>query len=129
MSLDFYIDPKTGDLDLTNNIIRKTQSIEELCRQQVEIALRAFRGEWKFNILFGTPYLKNDNNGLQILGKVDKRIVDAEIKSVIVGREHIVKLLDYTSTLDMNTRQLSISFTASTESGEIIPFQDLPIEF
>ena len=86
--VDIYIDPITNDIDLTNNTIRLTKSVEELTRQQVSITLNAFRGEWRFNIDFGVPYLANDNNQTQLLGAGDNtNLLDLAIKDAILSNE------------------------------------------
>ena len=127
MAIDFFIDPLTGDIDITNNLIRRTLTIEELTRQQIAITLEAFRGEWIYNITYGVPYLANDNNDIQLLGKVDPRLIDAALAEAILGRTNVTGISDYASVVNEATREMSVSFTAVTKSGEIIPFENFII--
>ena len=126
--VDLFIDPSTGDLDLTNSQMRLTANIEECVRQKVAITLRAFRGEWVYNILFGVPYLENDNNKVQLFGKTPKAFFDTTIKSAIESVEGIIQVLSFESILTQPDGLISISFSATTESGEVLSPTD-PIIF
>lgn len=124
---DIFIDPLTGDIDLTNNVMRLTVSIEELSRQRVQIWLNLFKGEWFANITAGIPYLANDNNPEQLLGTTTKDVFDLAIKTGITTRPGIVEIVSYTSSLDNPTRTLTINFEATTETGEIVRVTDITI--
>lgn len=125
MTIDLYIDPETNDLAIENNTIRLTQTLQESSRQQCSISLRTFRGEWVYNTEAGIPYLANDNNPIQLLGKVNKGVIDAYIKEDILARENITKIVSYSSSLDPVTREYTVSFTAQTNAGEIVSFENL----
>ena len=127
MAVDIYLDPITGDINLTNNNMRMTANIEESSRQQVTINLSMFKGEWFANILAGIPYIANDNNPDQLLGPNGKNLLDATIKEGITSRENITQLTTYSSTLDKVNRSLAVSFSAVTNSGEVISEEDLAI--
>ncbi len=117
---DIYLDPTTGDIDLTNNTMRLTQTVEELTRQRLSITLQAYKGEWIFNILFGVPYLKNDNNPTQLLGKGTQGLLDVELKRVILNTEGVLSLDEYESSLNQTTREFFVAFKATTEEGPIV---------
>lgn len=124
---DIYLDPVTSDIDLTNNVMRLTTSVEELTRQRVQIWLGIFKGEWFYNILAGIPYLANDNNPEQLLGVTDKNVFDLAIRTGITTRAGILDLTSYNSVLDRSLRTLTISFSATTETGDIITINDVTI--
>jgi hypothetical protein len=124
---DIFLDPNTNDIKLDNQIMRLTTSIEELSRQRVQIWLGIFKGEWFVNILAGIPYLSNDNNPEQLLGVTSKETFDLAIKTGITTRSGIVELLSYSSTLDNSTRVITISFEASTETGEIVSINNITV--
>jgi hypothetical protein len=107
--------------------MRLTDSSEELTRQRIQIWLALFKGEWFANILAGIPYLKNDNNTTQILGAVNKKIFDSVIREGIQTRKGVVTLLSYYSVLDTSSRTITVSFKASTVTGEIVNVEALPI--
>tara|TARA_R110002020_G_scaffold31715_1_gene98542 strand:- start:1256 stop:1645 length:390 start_codon:yes stop_codon:yes gene_type:complete len=118
---DLYINPLTGDLDLTNSRIRLTETVQESVRQKVEVTLKTYTGEYFANILFGVPYLENDNNNIQLLGKTSKTIFDTTIKEKVLGVEGVINITSYRSILDQISGELDISFRAEIESGELIP--------
>jgi len=127
MAKDIYINPLTHDIDLTNKSMRLTNSIPESSRQQVDINLKTFKGEWFANILAGIPYLANDTNPIQLLGVTDKAFFDTIIKSNILARENVKEIKDYTSVLDKNKREIVIDFVAVTLTDEEIAFVNIPI--
>ena len=114
---DLYLNPLTNDLDLTNNRLSITNSIDELARQKLFITLSTFRGEYFANINFGIPYLANDHNNVQLLEKNAKELLDIELQSAILDTDGITSIAEYISTLNTN-RELAVSFTAITETGQ-----------
>ena len=119
MAVDYLLD-ESGDIALVNGSIKLTETIEQSSKQQVLISLNTFKGEWDFNILAGIPWLINENNPIQVLGKSTKILIDAVIQQDILDRENIEELLSYESELDKSTRELSISFEARTSEGSTI---------
>ena len=117
---DIYIDPISHDISLVNNRMVLVSTEEEATRQRLVITLRAYKGEWQFNINYGIPYLKNDNNPIQLLGKSSVDLLDLEIKQAILNTDGVVSLDSFTSVFDKAQRTVEINFTAVTESGELI---------
>jgi hypothetical protein len=124
---DIFLNLVTGDIDLTNKSMRLTSSIPESSRQQVQIDLSTFLGEWFANILAGIPYLANDNNPVQLLGQSETINFDIAIKGNILARENITEISVYESSFDRAERILTVSFTAITSTGEEIVVVNLPI--
>lgn len=58
---DIYIDAKTHDLVIENNDLVIIAHADRV-RQQIDIKLKLWQGEWFLDTEFGTPYLS------QILG-------------------------------------------------------------
>lgn len=128
MAVDIYLDPQTGDIALENNVMRLTQNIQESSRQQVAISLGTFKGEWLFNILAGIPWLANDNNPIQLLGKDgNKNLIDMFIKEDILNRENITEILSYSSEVNIASREMSVSFQCLTNFGEVITVDNLTV--
>ena len=126
--IDFLINSVSGDIDLSNNTITLVSSIEQLVKQKIEITLRAYRGEWEFNISFGIPYLKNSNNLIQLLGVGDnKRLLDFEIRDAILGKEEILSIISFNSVVDKPSRTYTLTFEAETEEGPILFDSELNI--
>jgi len=128
MAVDIYLDPLTGDIDLTNNsTMRLTANIEESSRQQTQIILGCFRGEWVFNINFGIPYIENDNNTIKALGGHSTEFLDALIREAILTRENIVEITDYTSSLDKLSGKMTVNVNFVTLSGEVVTVESLSV--
>jgi hypothetical protein len=117
---DIYIDPLTHDISLVNNRMVLVSTEEESTRQRLVITLKTFKGEWDFNINYGVPYLKNENNPVQLLGKSNKDLLDLEIKQAILNTDGVVSLNTFTSVFDKAQRTVELDFTAVTENGELI---------
>ena len=117
---DIYIDPISHDISLANNRMILVGTEEEATRQRVVITLKVYKGEWAFNTQYGVPYLKNDENPIQLLGKSSVDLLDLEIKQAILNTKGIVNLTSFTSVFDKAQRTVEINFTAETESGKLI---------
>jgi len=120
--IDILINPASQDIDLTNFTISLVKDIETLVRQKVAITLRAFRGEWVYNVLFGIPYISNTNNNTQLLraGTGTQRLLDFEIRSAILSKEEILRIDSFQSNINPQTRVYTVSFIAVTEGGPIV---------
>lgn len=122
MAVDIFLNPITNDIDLSNDLtMRLTANIEESSRQQVQISLGTFKGEWFADILAGIPYLRNDNNTVKALGEESKDFIDAVIQDDILSRENIVSITSYESTFTRATGVLEVVASATTKQGDVIP--------
>jgi hypothetical protein len=117
----FYIDPVTHDLDFSSGTVRWCATDSELIRQSVQIALSTYRGEWFANVNFGPPYLENENNKIQIIGKVSKNIFDSYIKETILAEDGVAQIQDYVSKLDLPTGHLTVTCKIIKTNGGIVP--------
>jgi len=117
--IDIFINASTGDIDLSNNTMRLTDTIEELSRQRLNITLKTYKGEWVFDINQGVPWLENSNNSIQLLSKAGDGLIDFYVTNAILGKEEVISLLSYERTFNESDRSLSIDFTANTLGGEI----------
>lgn len=108
-----------GDLSISNGDLQITPDIQNLVKQSLIITLKTFRGEWKYNINYGVPYVSNENNPIQILGKVKKNIFDLHIKEAIVSVPGIISLDSYTSDIDFPRQRITVNFKATTSFGSI----------
>lgn len=127
MAKDFYLNPISNDIDLTNNTMRLTGDLPESSRQQVLINLSTFKGEWYANVNAGIPYLANNSNPIQLMGQSETTNFDIAIKNSILSRENVQLIKRYTSEFNRYTRVLTVSFTYVTNTGEEIEIQDLLI--
>lgn len=116
---DIYLDPNTHDYVFENGDLKWVETEQDLCRQAVVVALKAFRGTWFRDITFGAPWLENDNNPISILGSKDKFLVDAEIRKVILNESTVQKITKYESSLDKITGRYQINVDVLSNFGPI----------
>lgn len=116
---DIALDFITYDLEIVGNRLSLITTEEVATKQRLLITLKAFKGEWLFNVDFGVSYLANDNNTIQLLGKSSKSLLDLHIKQAIINTEGITSLESYTSSLSTD-RTVAVDFRAVTNSGDII---------
>ncbi len=79
--------------------------------QNVKTRLLLWLGEWYLDISLGTPYMQG------ILGKYSKQIADTTIQDQVLSTFGVTDIRNYTSTLDPDTRELSVQFTIDTIFG------------
>lgn len=129
MAKDILFDAN-GDIHLdSNGVMRLTPDMQTSSVQQVYITLNTNKGTWAFDILFGIPWLSNNNNPLQLLGKDgSKGLVDSLIREAILARENVLEIIEYSSTVDKITKVMNVSFVFKTRSGEVVSVDNIPIE-
>lgn len=118
--VDIYIDPTTGDIDLTNNTMRLTASEPELTRQRIWINLSVNKGSWLFDLNLGIPYFSNDYNPISLIGKTSQYMIDAYIKEGILSRPGVDRLTSYSSSWNKQSGESSVTYTAAATSGDSI---------
>ncbi len=105
-----------NDIVIQNNdatLITGRDEIAQVLRQE----LRVFLGEWFLDTAEGIPYFQ------EILKKnPNPSTVDAIFKNKILSTPGVIELLSY--SLEINGRNLSLSFSASTQEG-IIDFNEV----
>ena len=106
------LDPSTGDLLVTNNALTIVDG-EAAIRQQLDIRLQFFKGEWTMDLRLGLPYyeyilIKNPNLGL----------VRSIFRKAILDTPGIASLEEFFLDFDTTTRKLILSFTAKETAGD-----------
>jgi hypothetical protein len=83
-------------------------------RQNIQIKLKLWTGEWFLDTEFGTPYLES------ILGKqISLNAAIAALKQSILAVNDVNAITDFTYNFSRQTRAININFTASTPFGLI----------
>ena len=116
---DWYVDPTTNDWVIEDGDIKWVPTQEDLCRQQVSIALNTFRGEWFRNIEFGVPWIANENNLISLLTSKDKDLLDSEVRRVTLKQSLVIGMLSYESNLEVDSGKLSIDMEVDSPFGPI----------
>jgi hypothetical protein len=113
---------QTGDLDLTGhrlNLITGTAAIE----QTVRLRCRYFEGSWFLDERQGLPFLRS------ILIKApDLQLVESLFRVAVRTTPGISTVNTMELTIDTATRTLSVSFTATMDTGEVLVFQPFIVE-
>ena len=124
MTIDLALDPTTHDwptpAQANNFDLPLIDGIDQIA-QSLNIRLRFFLGEWYLNTLVGVPYfqyffIKNPN---QIQ-------VETFLKDTIINTPGVTDLTQFSSAYQANTREYSVNFTASTQSGDVQIEAQLP---
>lgn len=82
----------------------------ETVGQAVATRLRLTRGEWFLDTTVGLP---RD----QVVGKNTQATADSAIRNCILGTQGVTEITAYESSLDANSRALSVTATLTTIYG------------
>ncbi|KWC56578.1 hypothetical protein [Burkholderia ubonensis] len=94
-----------GDADFLVNV-------PEAVAQAVQTRLRLLRGEWFLDTTVGMPWATD------VLGKYTSGTYDAAIRQCILGTQGVTEITNYSSSVDPETRKLSVSATINTIYGD-----------
>lgn len=83
----------------------------ESVAQNVMTRLALKTGEWFLDVTDGTPYAE------QILGEHTLALYDMAIRQRILGTPGVAQIAEYSSTLDKDTRRLTVTATIDTLYG------------
>jgi hypothetical protein len=100
-----------GDYPFGNGLLDFYIDVPEAIAQAVKTSLLLWLGEWFLNIDEGTPYMQG------ILGKYTIETANTTIQDRILSVEGVTNYEDYESTLDPETRGMSVSFKLNTIYG------------
>ena len=110
---DIYIDAKTHDIVIENNDLVIITDADRV-RQQIDIKLKLWQGEWFLDTEFGTPYLS------QILGKrISLNGAVAAIKQAILECADVIEITALKYNFIRVERRLAVEFECRTNYGAI----------
>lgn len=100
-----------GELDLSTNDIQFFDGVQAL-RQQIEIKLSLFAGEWFLDTEFGTPYFQ------KILGKqLTLSGAIAAIRASVMEIEEVTQIKNINYTFSSKERKLSVTLDIESVYG------------
>ncbi len=99
-----------GDYTFGNQVADFYKDSPDAVGQAVLTRLRLGRGEWFLDKAEGTPWDK-------VLGKYTSSTYDAAIRQRILGTQGVLEIAAYSSTLNSETRALSVNVTINTIYG------------
>lgn len=112
---DLKLDPATGDLALEGGdlvLVSGLDAIAQSCRMR----LLFFAGEWFADLDAGVPYF-----GEVLVKNPNPDQLRGIFRDVILGTEGVTDLPELALVYDGTARTLSITFTASTDLGQLGP--------
>ncbi|KWE70566.1 hypothetical protein WL77_12250 [Burkholderia ubonensis] len=83
----------------------------ETVAQAVLTRLRLLRGEWFLDTTAGMPWATD------VLGKYTSGTYDAAIRQCILGTQGVTEIASYSSSVEPETRKLSVTATINTIYG------------
>lgn len=102
----------SGDMTFGHGQANFLVNTADTVGQLVMTRLRLLTGEWFLDTTEGTPYAP------QVLGKGTAALYDHAIKQRILGTQGVTGIAKYASTLDPDTRKLTVSATIDTIYGQ-----------
>ncbi len=107
----------SGDLDISKGRLQIVSNGTEIA-QKIAIRLQFFRGEWSLDTSVGIPYFQN------LLGVKNPNLstVRSLLLEAITSCPGVASVTNFTLSLDNNTRTLSVSFQATTDTQDPIDF-------
>jgi hypothetical protein len=114
---DLFLNPTTGDLDVTDNALRVSEEGSESIAQRLKIRLRFFFTEWVLDRSKGTKWFE-----IVLKKGVDKFAADSEIRRVVLETPEIKTIENWTSNINSRTREYDVRFDVKTTEGETLSF-------
>lgn len=110
---DLALNPLTGDLLITGLDLSVIKGADR-ARQNLEIKLKLWQGEWFLDTEFGTPYID------QILGKqITLSGSVAALKKSILEVSDVSGIESFKYNYDRQARSMKVDFSCSTPYGLI----------
>lgn len=110
--------PVVGDLHLTNRQITLVKDRKEAAAQFLSTRFDFFRGEWYRDLRQGITVLE------RILGARNPSTsrIAKMARKVILGTQGIASASEIRVSFNRDTREVSISFKALTDDGQVLDF-------
>lgn len=119
---DIKINLTSGDIDVSSNeLLLITDSVEAL-KQRLYIRLQTFKEEWFLNSNAGLPYYQEI-----FLKSSSKDLVDSLFKSFILKTNGVLRLKNFSSTINTSTRKYSLTFTVISPEQETLTIKDFEV--
>jgi hypothetical protein len=112
---------QTGDLDLTGHRLSLVTG-EAAMEQQLKIRFRFVEGTWFLSLLEGLPYLSDI-----LIKSPDLLLVESLFREAIESTPGITTVNTINVTVDA-TRKLTLTFSATMDTGETLVFSPFVIE-
>jgi len=102
----------SGDYSFGNSQLDFYKDVPAGPGQVASTVFQLFLGEWFLDLTTGTPFFQS------IFGFHSKQLADRTIQDRILSAQGVTGIVDYTSTIDPDTRQISVTTTIDTLYGQ-----------
>jgi len=120
--IDLKLDPDNWNYVLIENqdlgIVTGVDAIEQHLRQRLQF----FRGEYAHDLTRGIPY-----HDEFFKKNPDPIVMDYILKDTILTTPGVAELLSFVMDINNSTRILNISFKVSTDYGNLVYSDDIPL--
>jgi hypothetical protein len=103
-----------GDLDLSSSGRMSLLEGRAAIAQRLQVRLSMFRGEWFLDLMAGVAYRDE-----VLVKRPDETAVSAMFRAEIMRVNGVIGIRSFDLTFDYAARELSLSFVAITEEGDI----------
>lgn len=110
------LDILTHDLDLSSNNIELIEGLDEIA-QKLRTRYLFFLGEWFLDLREGIPYY--EKIFVKPFNQTDVNSILREVAETTPG---VAEVTQFDAPFDSTTRQLAVSFTGKSDSGEPLDF-------
>lgn len=110
---DLEISSNTNDLVFTGYDLNLVSEIDRI-RQQLQIRLQFFKGEWFLNQNFGIPYFESI-----FIKKTDTPLIESILKSQIKAIAGVSEILSFELDFIPSTRKMDLDFVVNTIYGQL----------
>ena len=115
------INRESGTFIRERNRFVYTRSNLEYLELRVHSVVSIFLGEWFLDQSLGIPYIPKDDQKI-----IEHRVlIESALRAKIVGVKGIKRLTRFDSDFEPRRRILTVSFTAETDSGELLEMDDV----
>lgn len=104
----FALDPVTHDLEMPVRILRGSEAIA----QRVRVRFRWWLYEWFLDRRTGVPYLESI-----LVKSPDPVLISGIFRKVLLTTPGVSRVDTFSTSLDANTRTLSVDFVAVLDDG------------
>lgn len=112
--IDLQLDKSTGDLLFRNGDLVLIDNNLDSLWQRLTLNFSIWLGEWQFNTTYGFPYQ-------DLLGKkTPKNVVDSAVRVAVFKEPDVLRIQNFTSSFDKNTRSYEAYFEVITTELETI---------
>lgn len=116
--MDLALDLETGDLDVSRGVHFVTGG--DAIRQDAARRFRTILGEWFLNLRAGVDYF-----GQVFVRNPNVMVVRSLFRRTLAGTPGVTSVASFELRVDRETRELSVSWGAETDAGDVVGYEDL----